>query len=253
MEEVGRIRESVFRGSGAGRGAPIDVDSLDFGPDAYQQLIAFDEDSSQVVAMVRFQRGTQLARLGAKAFRTSTLFEYSERMATEVIPRGVELGRSVVNGEARRARLGLFSLWRGLAALAVGNQPFEFFFGNVTIYRDFPTLPRDLLVATVEHQYAPPEPLFFAKPGLRLNPTVAPVLGREEFRSAREGVAHIQMALAPHGVRMPSILQSYLSLSRHVRCGPTAHDEDFGNAYEMALVVPLSLMEERERRLFGLA
>jgi len=252
MSEIGRLREKVFRSAGAGRGESVDVDALDFGAHAYRQLVVFDPISQELVAMLRYQRGSRVDSEGDAVLRTSTLFDYSLVFRRDILPQGVELGRSVVNLEARRARVGLFALWRGLAVLATGADPFQYFFGNVSIYSDFNPSARDLMVATVEHLYAPPEPMFIAKPHLRLAPTVSPVLSTASWSLAREGVAHVQEVLAPYGARMPSILQSYLSLSTEIWCGETARDADFGSAHEMAIIVPLLRLEKRARSLFGL-
>ena len=103
MREVGRLREKVFRAAGAGRGEPIDVDPLDYAENAYQQLVAFDAEASEFVALVRFQRGS--GDDGERLLRTSSLFEYGEMFRRKVLPHGVELGRSVVNDEAKRSRV----------------------------------------------------------------------------------------------------------------------------------------------------
>jgi hypothetical protein len=252
MDEIGRLREKVFRASGAGRGEPIDVDPLDFGPLAYRQLVAFDPQAKQLVAMLRYQRGALTKDHGIGILRTSSLFDYSESFQRDVLPRGLELGRSVVSSEARRGSVGLFALWRGLAALTQGDTPLDYFFGNVTIYDSYPKAARDALVATVEHLYGPDAPQLIAKPNLRLIPDTDPVEAKEALRTARDGVQHVQGLLAGHSERMPSILQSYLSLSLGVQCGQTARDSDFGEAYEMGVIVPLRKIEPRARKLFGL-
>ena len=100
MQEIGRIREAVFRQAGAGRNLPRDLDDLDYTAPAYQQLLVWDPERLQLVAMYRYQLGWLAADAGLHILRTSQLFRYSEAFRAQVLPYAIELGRSAVNPAA---------------------------------------------------------------------------------------------------------------------------------------------------------
>jgi len=156
MAEIGRLREREYRAVGAGRNVSVDIDT------SYKQIIAWDPEEREIVAMYRFLAGCErtagaegaegaavagrTTRAGA-ILRTETLFAFSPRFEREVLPVAVELGRSVVNRHARRAILGLFAVWAGLGAIIVESPRIEYFFGNVSIYPTWPVDAVELLVA----------------------------------------------------------------------------------------------------------
>ena len=54
MTEIGRIREREYRTVGAGRGVARDIDGYDTGFPCYKQLVAWDPEAGEIVAMYRF-------------------------------------------------------------------------------------------------------------------------------------------------------------------------------------------------------
>jgi len=118
LEEIGRIREYEYRRVGAGRGGFVDLDRHDTQWPWYSQLVSWDPEHREIVAMYRAIRcGWALQHGGLDALRTSTLFSYSDEFVSRFLERSVELGRSVVNSDAHRAISGLFSVWVGLGAM----------------------------------------------------------------------------------------------------------------------------------------
>ncbi|CUS47957.1 MAG: Acetyltransferase (GNAT) domain [Idiomarinaceae bacterium HL-53] len=238
MLEIGRIRELVFRGAGAGRGEARDLDHLDTSQLGYKQLIVWDPVTEELVAMYRFQNGEHALTGGDEVLRTSSLFTYTDRFRKDWLPHAIELGRSVVNPFAKRKTLGFFAVWQGLGALIQAYPQLSCFFGNVTLYKNFPKEVLDTLVATCENWYAPPEPLMQAKLALKYNSPAKP-LPRPEDDSPLTRMQALKEALAAHEARIPPILQSYMGLSNDIYLGETAADQDFGDAYEIAIVVPI--------------
>ncbi len=252
MREIGRLRELGFRHAGAGRGADVDLDALDVGVQAYTQLLAYDPERRELVAMLRFQYGKHAAEHGEQILRTSSLFEYSSEMRERVLPAGVELGRSVVNRGARRVRLGLFALWQGLSALVKGDRSIAYFFGNVTLYSTFERGALERLVSLCERWYEPPETMLMARRGLRYVANVAGADCDVTPVGPAARIAFLQRAMRERGERLPSMLQSYLSLGDDVWLGQTARDGDFGGALELGIVVPLLRLDDAVRARFGL-
>ncbi|MCA9689211.1 MAG: GNAT family N-acyltransferase [Nannocystaceae bacterium] len=247
MAEIGRVREESYREVGAGRGAAVDLDAYDHGEDAYQQLLALDPSRGELVAVLRYQEGRRAVTAGEQVLRTSTLFEFSPWLREEVIPCGIELGRLAVRRSASRAKLGLFAIWQGLAQLARRSPDVRYFFGNVSVYRDYKPAARARLVSLVESLYRPPRPTFIARPGLRYRPDVtsAPPDGVEALR-------YIDAQVAERGERVPPMLRTYLSLGSTVCCGETVVDRDFAGALEIGIVVPLRTIDRQARERFGL-
>lgn len=263
MREIARLREEAFRAAGVGRGQEIDTDVLDTGEQSYVQLFAFDPDETELPAMLRFQYGTRALTHGDSVLRTAWFFEYTATMREAVLPHCIELGRSVVNQHASRAQIGLFAVWRGLAALLNQDPNLRFFFGNVSLFPDYKPEAQDLLLAWCETFYAGKEPLLCAREGLRYDPSPqARQWAEEQFMSwssavggskqTRKRVRFIQQELQRAGESLPTMLQSYLNLGQGVLLGETARDADFGGALELGLVVPLAAIERSTRVLFGI-
>ncbi|MFO8041654.1 MAG: GNAT family N-acyltransferase [Alkalispirochaeta sp.] len=250
MQEIGRIREREYRLVGAGRNLPVDLDGYDTGPVPYRQLVAWDPVHREIIAMYRyFFCRTAVDRDDLSLLRTSQLFSFSPQFVEQTLGSAVELGRSVVNREAKRAILGLFSVWAGLGAIVVEFPEIRFFFGNVSVYRSWPAAAIDLLLGYLyEH-----------------HPGAGGVVGREAvaYRSAgiawarrelfaggspSEAYRRLEAQLTRYGLQIPPILVSYLRATTGLAVYDTVEDTDFGGAYEVALTVSTRHLTEKTRR-----
>ncbi len=268
-QEIGRIRESEYRAVGAGRNVGCDLDDRDLDRPGYLQLIAWDPEESEIVAMYRLIDCREAIRTsGITLLRTSTLFEFSNRFVEEVLSRSVELGRSVVNSAARRAIHGLFAMWQGLGGVLSTWRHVEYFFGNVSIYRSLGAERTARMVAFLDHWHgdpmrpvragnvaelppAPEDP--HERPNIQLprdhvtqrdrdlssvdssalgTPLVA--FAPEEYRAAFET---FRERASKEGWSLPAILLSYLKSAPTMRSFDLASDPDFGNAWELAILV----------------
>lgn len=241
MREIGRLRESGFRKVGAGRNLDCDLDPLDFGPNAYRQLLAWDPVALEIVAVYRYQLGYRAVFAGDGVLRTAQLFRYSSTFDQKIKPYSIELGRSVVNSQARRRVLGLFALWTGLHALLEKHPDIRFYFGNVSLYNSMDASARSLTVAFLEAHYVPPQPMLTARKGLRFEPRPEHLADVKSIRAATSGerIRALHGLLSPHAERIPPILQSYMSLGNTIWFGQTVHDHDFGDALEVGIIVPI--------------
>ena len=256
MREIGRLRERIFRKSGAGRGGELDLDDLDFGPHAYTQLIAFDPAEEEIVATYRYQWGSRAAEGGDQVLRTSNLFDYSDDFRRNRLPYAMELGRSVVNDKAKRQRFGLFAIWKGLSALLNRHPALRYFFGNVTLYKSMDAGARDLLVAWLETHYPPPGPMLQAKPDVHYRPgSGQPAAVREAVDAGipdtpSNRIKTLRSLLAEFEESVPPILLSYLAAGTDIWFGETVVDQDFGNALEIGIVIPASNIDRDFRSRF---
>ncbi len=266
LDEIGRIRELGFRAAGAGRGLNRDLDELDTDPLGYEQLVAWDPEREEIAALLRFQMGQRAVQGGLRLLRTHRLFEYEQSFTTSVLPVAMELGRSLIHPAARRARLGLYALWQGLARVVLERR-ITTLFGNVTLYANYPTAAKQALVAEVEGLYQGATSPLRARPGLRFLGAASRVCGAmgdatgssAETRdpelvglSGKEKLRRVKAAVTALGSPIPTMLQSYLQLGPEVVCGETVCDADFGNALELGIVVPRAAIAATWGVAFGL-
>ncbi|MFU8784661.1 GNAT family N-acyltransferase [Aliidiomarina sp.] len=250
MREIGRLREIIFRQSGAGRNMARDLDDLDYGEAAYYQLLVWDPKRFELVAMYRYQLGWASTEHGYAILRTHQLFEYSNAMREQVLPYGIELGRSVVNSQAKARSLGFYALWAGLGTLARMYPQLRYFFGNVSLYQNLGRDALDCMVSFCEQLYAPPESMMLAKAGLQYHPTQSLNCTAWEPLNPSARIRELQHILKQFDCRLPPILQSYLSVGNDIWFDDAALDDDFGQAYELSIIVPLSAVSGVIRERF---
>ncbi len=253
MDEIGRIREREYRAVGAGRGAARDIDRYDTDSPCYKQLVAWDPEAGEIVAMYRFLFGEEALGAGdLSCLRTTDLFRFSETFRDRYLGVSVELGRSVVNREAKRAIVGLFVVWAGLGAIAAEYPEVEYFFGNVSVYRAWPAAAVDSLLAFLYEHYAGPAGLISALPETAYRSAAIDELRARLYRTmAREAALEsLSDELRKHDVAPPPILLSYMKATESMAVFDTARDADFGGALEAALWVPAGKLSDKARRRF---
>ncbi|TVR67815.1 MAG: GNAT family N-acetyltransferase [Spirochaetaceae bacterium] len=246
MEEIGRIREEEFRAVGAGRGGELDLDRFDTEWPPYSQLVSWDPQEREIVAMYRaIHCGWALRQGGLQALRTAELFHFSDRFRAEMLEYSVELGRSVVNQRAKRALAGLFSVWTGLGAITREWEDIRYFFGNVSLYR---TLPESAVVALLDYLFR----YHRAEAGLvRAHKPVAPPPGGAGPRADQpRALEDLQGRAAAEGWIVPPILLSYVKAHPGMLAFDVAEDEDFGGALEVAIAVPVEGVSARTVKRF---
>ncbi len=233
LNEIGRIREIEYRRVGAGRNLARDLDRLDAEEPMYRQIVSFDREQGELVAMYRAQHGGYALRTGGVgALRTSSLFEFSPDFREKELPYLIELGRSVVNTASRRAIQGLFSVWSGLAALHRELPELLGYFGNVSVYDDISDEQLDTLLGYLYTHHGDTTARVTARPELCRPLENSPKDIPASFDALIERAAH-------EGWAVPPILISYLKASPGFTAFDTAIDADFGGVREIAILVPL--------------
>jgi hypothetical protein len=239
LEQIGIIREREFRRAGAGRGMEVDVDRFDTKDPAYAQIVSWDPDRGEIVAMYRaIHCGWAVRRGGLDALRTHQLFSFSDEFVRERLVRSVELGRSVVNSEARRAIQGLFSVWVGLGALVREWRDVAFFFGNVSIYRSLPESAVSAVIGYLAGNHYAGSGYVSARertPWWVPGPPISQVDPADRSSALRD----LESRAAAEGWMVPPILLSYLKAHPGLLAFDAAVDSDFGGAIEVAIAVPV--------------
>jgi hypothetical protein len=261
MAEIGRIREREFSRDGGGTGKDLDIDEFDAEPYCYQ-LLVWDPRHREIVAFYRYLPlwliPPHRIQVGSPSSR---LFRFSEEFETEILPYCIELGRSVVNRDAKRKFLGLFAIWSGLGALIWELPEARWLFGKLTVYpqvrrenrrrlsafwaRYFPgkayMAPRDLVDAEAVD----------AAPGSREADVGTDVWADYPPLDDRVGAfERISRELAAAGDPVPPLMKSYLGVSLAIQSFGTAVNPHFGNVYETAILLPIGEINEATRRTF---
>ncbi|MBF1047314.1 MAG: GNAT family N-acetyltransferase, partial [Porphyromonadaceae bacterium] len=155
MREIGRLREEAFRYYGGGTGKDCDIDSFDLDPEGYRQLIVWDPAEEAILGGYRFVFGDEVgydAATGKPRLATAEMFDFSPRFLSDYLPYTIELGRSFVSLPYQSTRMGakslfaLDNLWDGLGALTVLNPEMRYFYGKVTMYKDYDRHVRNLIL-----------------------------------------------------------------------------------------------------------
>lgn len=251
LKEIGRIREIEYRAAGAGRNLPRDLDRHDTGTPRYLQIVSFDREYGELVAMYRAMHcGRMLAEhaLSPESLRTAGLFEFSPTFVAGTLPHLVELGRSVVNRRAHRALQGLFSVWSGLGALTRIWPDMTGFFGNVSVYRSMPPSAVRTLWAFLDTHYRTASPDVRATNARPVKDLLA--TAEQTDPACTANLDALTACASREGWQIPAILISYLKACPRLEVFDMAMDEDFGEAFEIAIHVPLSGLTEKTRRRF---
>lgn len=255
MLEVARLRELTFREAGGGTGLHADLDEFDVGEAAYQQLIAWDPISYQVVGGYRFRKMKEAPLCNnTPRLSTTSLFDLSEHFMRSYFPYTLELGRSWIQPEYQyrpENRKGLFSLdnlWEGIGALLSEDSKIHFLFGKVTVHAAYNAEARDLLLNFLNYYFCDHKKLVTPRQPFLLRPH--PFTGME-FETAYR---LLKEELKKLGERIPPLIQSYMHISADMKILGSCINPAFGNAAETGILIAVnSIHEEKKQRYMGTA
>ena len=155
LQEIGRLREIVFREAGGGTGKPVDLDEFDTCENCYKQLIVWNPEEEEIIGGYRYLLGSDVEfdSNGQPILATSHMFHFSEKFIKDYLPWPIELGRSVVsleyqntNKNGSKSLFALDNLWDGLGALTVIQPDVKYFFGKMTMYPSYIRKGRDMIL-----------------------------------------------------------------------------------------------------------
>ena len=155
LNEIGRLREIVFREAGGGTGKALDLDEFDTMDNCYKQLIVWNPEAEEIIGGYRYILGKDIDidKNGQPILATSHMFHFSERFMKDYMPWTIELGRSFVTLEYQNTQknpskslFALDNLWDGLGALTVIQPDVKYFFGKMTMYPSYIRKGRDMIL-----------------------------------------------------------------------------------------------------------
>ncbi len=256
LKELGRLREISFREAGGGTGKSIDIDDFDTNANPYKQLIVWSPKDREIIGGYRYFLcdEAKFKSNGVPLLSTSNYFKFSQTFIDEYLPYTIELGRSFVQPKfqpSKDNRKGLFSLdnlWDGLGALVVDHPGKKYFFGKVTMYKDFNKRARDMILFFLHKFFPDKEGL--VKPIDPIYIENSPSEFEELFNgsSFEENHKILFQEVRKCNENIPPLINSYMGLSPTMKTFGTVINEHFGGVEETAIMVTISDIYESKKK-----
>lgn len=257
MKEIGRLREISFRQAGGGTGKSCDIDSFDTMENPCKQLIVWDPKNRLILGGYRFITGDNIRIRpdGKPCIATSHMFEFSDEFIRDYLPYTIELGRSFVRPEFQSSKAGakalyaLDNLWDGLGALTVEHPDMKYLFGKVTMYPDYSTHGRDMILYFLKKHFPDRDRLVWPTTALATD------IDTEEMAKLFTGTDFktdykiLNTEVRKLGYNIPPLVNAYMSLSPTMRMFGTAINDEFGDVEESGIFLVISeILEEKKHR-----
>ncbi|MFH0761255.1 MAG: GNAT family N-acetyltransferase [Bacteroidota bacterium] len=259
MREVGRLREISFRDAGGGTGEEIDIDNFDLSENSYHQLIVWDPKEEEILGGYRYIYCSHIdsSEKAEQYLSTSHLFHFTDKFVKEYMPYTIELGRSFVQPlyqSTRLLRKGMYALdnlWDGIGALSLEYDKALYYFGKVTMYTDYDSAGRNMILYFLNKYFPDPDHLV-----VPLQPLIqpheldylAPIFNGGSYN---EDYKILSKEVRTLGLRIPPLINSYMSLSPTMKTFGTAINDEFGGVEETGILITIADMyEEKTQRHF---
>ena len=260
MQEIGRLRELTFRAAGGGTGKSVDIDNFDISENPYKQLIVWDPEKQDILGGYRFHICNDESAVNIeKELATSKLFNFSEKFIKDYLPHVIELGRSFVQPSYQstsRTSKGIYALdnlWDGLGTLVVNNPTKNYFFGKVTMYKNYNQRARNLILYFLEKHFPDHENLVIPKEPLKTN------IDEKEMKRIFTGETYMEdyrilsQSVRAFGENIPPLINAYMNLSPSLKTFGTVNNPYFGNVEETAMMITINDLyaQKVERHIKG--
>ncbi len=257
MREIGRLRELAFRAGGGGTGLACDIDEFDTMDPPCRQLVVWDPVARQIIGGYRFILGKDIKVEpdGSPRIATAHLFRFSPEFMRDYLPYTIELGRSFVRIEAQATRqskaiFALDNLWDGLGALTVIYPEIKYLFGKVTMYPEYETDCRDMILYFLHKHFPDPDNLVTPIEPLPQTPDLkALALAFPEGTTFKEDYKTLNRTIREHGINIPPLVNAYMNLSPTMKVFGTAINREFGDVEETGILITIDeIFDEKKKR-----
>ena len=256
LQEIGRLREIVFREAGGGTGKPVDLDEFDTCENCYKQLIVWNPEEEEIIGGYRYLLGSDVEfdSNGQPILATSHMFHFSEKFIKDYLPWTIELGRSFVsleyqntNKNGSKSLFALDNLWDGLGALTVIQPDVKYFFGKMTMYPSYIRKGRDMILYFLKKHFDDKERLIVPMKPLVIeaDPNDLEKLFYEE--SFKEDYRILNREIRKLGYNIPPLVNAYMSLSPTMKLFGTAINYGFGDVEETGILIAVDEILEQKR------
>lgn len=255
MREIGRLREITFRASGGGTGKSCDIDEFDTMTSPCKQLIVWNPADREIIGAYRYIVGTDVvvSPSGTPRIATGHMFRFSPKFLTEYLPVTIELGRSFVVPSYQSTHAGMKSLfaldnlWDGLGALTVEYPQVKYLFGKMTMYPSYPHDCRNLLLKFLELHFPDPECLVRPIDPLDTGADSTDLSGFFTGTSFADDYRRLKHFIRDHGLNIPPLVNSYMSLSPHMHVFGTAINHEFGEVEETGIFIKIAEITDQKK------
>ena len=256
MREIGRLREIAFRDGGGGTGKECDIDEFDTMERPCQQMIVWNPQAQEIIGGYRFLLGEDMKIIdGVPQIAVSHMFKFSDRFIKEYLPNTLELGRSFVTLEYQTTKAGakalyaLDNLWDGLGALTVKYPQIKYLFGKFTMYPNYGSECRDMLLGFLHKHFPDPDKLVEPIEPLHTpadDPDVQRMFTGDSFK---EDLRILNHKIREAGRNIPPLVNAYMALSPTMKLFGTAINHEFGDVEETGIFFKISeIFEEKKLR-----
>lgn len=251
MCEVGRLRKVSYEAVGVSMSLSEAVDSADL-DGTYRQLIIWDNELETIIGGYRYAVGREVVAERLSLWR---YFSLSERFRREVLPWGVELGRSFVQpayqcGRNAKTIFALDALWEGLARV-VAREHAEYLFGRVTLYPALGVRARNVLIGFMHHVFPAREPWIAAREPLGVGVSRRWLRRCFTAESPRENYRILQRLMRDMHRTVPPIISSYMRLSPTMQTFDAYRNDDLGGVVECGIMLTIAdLYDDKKRQYF---
>ena len=252
MQEIGRLREIVFREAGGGTGKSVDIDEFDTCDNCYKQLIVWNPDEEEIIGGYRYLEGSkwEYDDKGQPILATSHMFHFSEKFLKDYAPWTIELGRSFVSLPYQSSRKGykslfaLDNLWDGLGALTVIRPETRYYFGKMTMYPSYIRKGRDMILYFLKKYFDDKEKLIIPLQPLCIETDVKELeqlFCKDSFKE--------DYIIRKLGYNIPPLVNAYMGLSPTMKLFGTAINDGFGDVEETGILICIDeIFEEKRKR-----
>lgn len=257
MQEIGRLREVVFREAGGGTGKSVDIDEFDTCPNCYKQLIVWNPDEEEIIGGYRYLLGTdwEYNAEGQPILATSHMFHFSEKFIRDYAPWTVELGRSFVSLPYQSSRMGakslfaLDNLWDGLGALTVIRPDVRYYFGKMTMYPSYIRKGRDMILYFLQKHFGDHEGLIIPMKPLKIETDTSELEALFCEDSFKEDYKILNSEVRKLGYNIPPLVNAYMGLSPTMKLFGTAINDEFGDVEETGILIAVDeILEDKRKR-----
>lgn len=258
MLEIGRLREEAFRFYGGGTGEKYDIDHFDTNRDGgYMQLIVWDPVEQAIIGGYRFIFGSDVKvdEGNRPRLATAEMFNFSNDFISNYLPHTIELGRSFVSLPYQSTRMGsksmfaLDNLWDGVGSLTLLNPEMKYFYGKVTMYKDYNRYARDLILFFLQKHFADKENLITPIEPLSIN--LDKDLANKIFSgdTFKHDYRQLNKEVRSLGINIPPLVNAYMSLSPEMKVFGTAINKEFGEVEETGILIAVDkILDEKINR-----
>ena len=258
IREIGRLREIAFRNDGGGTGKALDIDEFDTDPAfGYKQLVLWDPDAKEIIGGYRFCICDEALfnREGQPMLTSSHMFHFTKKFIKQYLPYTLELGRSFVSVQYQSSKAGAKSLYAldnlfdGIAALGVlYKKRIKYFFGKATIYQNYPTEARELIMCFLRKYFGKGHRLLHSRKEVKVEHNVK----RHNYRlfkglDFKDGYRVLKAEVQKLGVSIPPLVNTYMNLSPSMIYFGTGINDEFGDVFDSGILVTFLDMYPEKR------